>query len=287
MNTIAYTYSIVRYVHSPATGERLNVGVILCAAEADFIGGQFDYNYERLSKAFAGFDGTHYRRVLRQLQTALENLKLQPQGTLITINDKITDARQLGRMLIPDNDLSFEVGQMLAGVTDNPMAELCHIFGRLVLEQYATHRAEHRTDEYVWHNSYRPAFAKRKLTSYLQPKSFVAEDYRLEFEHSFKNDKWHIVQPATMDYARSSSLQEKATKMLGQATALHGHPDLAKVYLLLGAPQPEHRKEYIKAMNLLHKMPIEHQLIEEDEAEQFAEELAAYIHEHGVEGPLP
>jgi hypothetical protein len=115
----------------------------------------------------------------------------------------------------------------------------------------------------------------------------VAEDYRLEFEHSFKNDKWHIVQPATMDYARSSSLQEKATKMLGQATALHGHPDLAKVYLLLGAPQPEHRKEYIKAMNLLHKMPIEHQLIEEDEAEQFAEELAAYIHEHGVEGPLP
>lgn len=283
---IAYTYSIIRYVHNPAAGERLNIGVILCAPDADFIGGQFDYHHERLSKAFANFDGAHYRRVLRQLQSALAQLRLQPRGTLIVINHKISDVEQLARHLMPDNDLSFEKGEMLAGITDNPEVELKYIFERLVMEQYSTHKTAHRTDENVWDNSYRRALAQRKVTSYLQPKSFVTEDYRLEYEHSFKNDKWHIVQPATMDYAKNTSLQEKATRILGQAAALEGHPELAKIYLLLGSAQPEHQKEYVKAKNLLHRMPVKHELIEENEAEQFAEELASFIKEHEVEKPL-
>jgi hypothetical protein len=283
---ITYTYSIIRYVHNPVAGERLNIGVILCAPDANFIGGQFDYSYERLSKAFADFDGAHYRRVLRQLENALDRLKLQPQGTLIVINDIVNDTDQLARLLILDNDLSFENGEMLVGVTDNPCAELKHIFERLVTDQYFTQKTEHRTDESVWQHSYRPVLASKRVTTYLQPKAFISKYYRLEFEHSFKNDRWHVVQPATMDYARSTSLQEKATKLLGQATALHGHPDLAQIYLLLGTPQPEHRQEYIKAKNLLHKMPVKHKLVEEGEAEQFAQELAAFIHEHGVEKPL-
>ena len=286
MNTLAYTYSIVRYVHNPAAGERLNIGVILCAPDASFIGAQFDYRYERLSKAFADFDGTHYRRVLRQLETAIETMRLRSEGTLIQINEAITDTQQLGSFLLPDKDLSIELGPMLAGITTNAKTELNYIFERMIMEQYAVSRLEHRTDDIVWQSSYRPVLRKKSVTQYLQAKAFVADDYRLEFENSFKNEKWHVLQPVTMDYAKASSLQERAAKMLGNAAVLSGHPELGKLYLLLGAPHnSEHRAEYVKAKNLLHKMPIEHELVEENEAEQFAEELASYIREHRVEDP--
>jgi hypothetical protein len=86
-----------------------------------------------------------------------------------------------------------------------------------------------------------------------------------------------------MDFVKAESLQEKATKWLGNATALKGHPQLAKLYLLLGEPRLEsHRQAYDKAKNLLHKMEINHEIVEEREAEAFAHELAVFMKEHGI-----
>lgn len=281
MKTIGYTYSIIKYVHNPAAGEQLNIGVILCAPDASFVGGLWEQNYERLSKTFANFDGTHYRRVIRRLQTVLENLRLRSAVTLIKLHEDINDAAQLGRMLLPDSDLSFTAGPLLAGVTHDPQAELRHIFERLVTAQYLAQRVEHRSDDNVWQTIYRPLLAQNKVTEYLEAKEFTAEDYSLQWEHSFKNGKWHVLEPVTMDYARAGALQEKAAKLLGQATVIKGHPDLGKIYLLLGQPlNEEHFAEYAKAKNLLHKMPVPHQLVEEHEAAQFAADLAAYLREH-------
>ena len=55
------------------------------------------------------------------------------------------------------------------------------------------------------------------------------------------------------------------------------------MYLLLGKPVLEsHRRDYIRAKDYLSKMPIKPELIEEDQAEDFARALADYMREHGV-----
>jgi hypothetical protein len=86
-----------------------------------------------------------------------------------------------------------------------------------------------------------------------------------------------------LDYVRGESIQTKAARWLGNAVALEGHPELGKLYLLLGPPQlEENRASYVRAKNLLHKMPVEHELVEEKDADEFARGLADYLRAHGV-----
>ena len=58
-----------------------------------------------------------------------------------------------------------------------------------------------------------------------------------------------------------------------------------RLYLLLGPTHLEaNRAAYVKAKNLLHKIPVPHELIEEDAAEDFARELADYMRRYGIIG---
>ena len=51
--------------------------------------------------------------------------------------------------------------------------------------------------------------------------------------------------------------------------------------MLIGAPQNERLKSaFIKAQNIMHKMPCNHEFIKEDEAEAFAENLKKEIGAH-------
>lgn len=282
MQLTHYTYCVVRYVHDPAAGEMLNVGVLLCAPDVRFIGAKLDYHFERLSEAFADFRGDHYRRVLRQIEAAVSDLRNITEGGLFPFAEVPADSARLGVILIPDRDLSFQLGQMLAGVTADPEEELDSLFDRMVTSQYHRSRPDKRTDEEIW-SVYQKPLIERRVKKYLMPKRFETRDYDLRFEHTFKNDNWHVLQPASMDYARPENIQVKATRILGTATALRGNRELGKLYLLLGKPQERrHLVQYEKAKSLLHKMPIDHDIIEEDQAEDFANELASYMRRHGV-----
>jgi hypothetical protein len=56
---LAYTFSVVRCLHDPTVGKMLNIGVVLRATHTTYVGVKFDHHYERLSSAFANFDGDH------------------------------------------------------------------------------------------------------------------------------------------------------------------------------------------------------------------------------------
>ena len=131
MTTTPYTYSVIRYRHDPAAGETLNIGVILCAPEAMFFDVCFEYHYERLSEPFANFDGEHYRQTLRRFTTVLDDLRdrLSP-SVLFELVDPATDAAGVGRMIWPDRDLSFQLGPVLAGISDDPRGALDVLFHR-------------------------------------------------------------------------------------------------------------------------------------------------------------
>ncbi len=283
MSMIPYTYSVVRYVHDPAAGEQLNVGVILCAPSEHFFEAKFEYRFERLSEAFADFNGEHYRRVLKQIAAAIADLRERTQGGLFPLREPPADVTRLVSLLMPDGDLSIQFSLMLAGVTDNPEAELEDIFERMILSQYPRQRIDKRTDEEVWTSVYQRPLIQHRVKKYLQPKQFESSDYELRFDHAFKNNHWHVLHPTSMDYARPEGIQAKATRVLGKGTALSGNPELGTLYLLMGKPQErKYMTQYIKAKNLLHKMPIKHVIVEEDEAEDFAQELESYLREHGL-----
>jgi Protein of unknown function (DUF3037) len=280
MKKFGFTYCLVKYVHNPVAGEMLNIGVLLFSDEVQRIVGKFDIHFDRLSSAFANFDGDHYRFVVRNLEFSVSQLNDRFNPTLF--QNEFESIQGVLRSLVPDLGLSIQFGGVLAGLTMDLEEEAEHIFDRLITSQMPRKEKKSRTDEEVWIVYNRP-LAKGEVTKHLKPKHFTSNNYDLKFEHTFENEKHHILDPVTMDYSQPESIQNRAIKILGQSTTLEGNSEIGTLYLLLGAPKnPSHQNAYIRAKNLLTKIPLKKQLIEENEAEDFAKEITSYMKEHGV-----
>jgi len=121
------------------------------------------------------------------------------------------------------------------------------------------------------------AFGRSKQTKIVTP------NYDCKFPHAFKNGKWHLLQPITFDYRDPAYIQDKATKWLGRESVLREADEFGHIYMLLGAPPYyEHKDAYKKEKSILAKMSVDHRIVEEDEAEDFAQYLQEYMQEHGV-----
>jgi hypothetical protein len=271
-------------VHNPAIGEMLNVGVLMYAPSLGFIRAKFNHYYERLSNAFAGFDGDHYRQTIQNIEYAVEKLQTRHGSPmLIVVDPKLESVKDVADRIMPDKALSIQFGPMLAGVTDDLEMELDHIFSQAIISQYPATHKRRRDDDDVWQVYKKPLLEKR-IARFLEPKDFVTrEGFEFKFNHAFKNEKWHVLKPVNMDYANSHSIQDKATKVLGEATALNGTPELSTYYILLGEPRERsHKSAYSKAKDLLHRIPLKNEIIEEDGAEHFADYLSEYMKKHGI-----
>ena len=282
MNGISYTYSVVRYLHDPATGETLNIGVVLWAPSVRYLAARFEHRYERLSNTFVDFKGEHYKRSLRQFETALANLSENLVPTLLPLAVQPETVAGFIAQIWPDEGLSFISGPVLAGITDDPTQALSEIFDRMVASQYSVHQPEKRTDEEVWSVYSRPLL-QTPVHKKLRPWTLQTDEVTLKFDHAFKNDNWRVLQAVSLDYVKAETIQRRAMNMLGTAAAVEGHPELSKLYILLGRPLIEsHQRAYAKAKDILHKIKIDKQLVEEDEAEDFARHLRDYMKAHGL-----
>jgi hypothetical protein len=135
MSAIPYTYCVIRYVHDPAVGETLNVGVVLYAPSVPYVGACLDYHYERLSHAFAEFDGDHYRKTVRQYETAIGRFRHNWAGALPGLLNLPSDVGGVGALIWPDAGVSFRFGPILAGLSEDLDEALSSLFIRKVTSQ--------------------------------------------------------------------------------------------------------------------------------------------------------
>ena len=135
--TIPYTFRVIRYVHDPSVGEMLNIGVLLYAPDAAYLGFKFvsEPLSSRLSNTFVNFDGENFRRYISRMEFALQRVgeSVQP-GLGLCEPPRTLDA--ITRLVFLDTEGSFQPGPVLAGITDDPAAELEIIFERMVTSQY-------------------------------------------------------------------------------------------------------------------------------------------------------
>jgi len=280
MSRFTFEYCLVKYVHDPSAGEMLNIGVLAFSEATKEIVGKFEIRYDRLSSAFKNFNGDHYRFVVRNLEHTISQVNERIKQSLFPSEFKRIE--QVFRSIVPDSGLSIQFGSGLAGITADLEEEAERIFYRLITSQAPQKEKKSRSDDEVW-TVYNKSLSRHKITKYLKPKHFSSENYDFKFDHTFKNEKHHVLNPVNMDYANSKSMQVKAIKLLGQSFSLSENPDIGKLYLLLGAPgESSHNKAYVKAKNLLSKIPIKKEMIEENDAEDFADHLSDVMKNHGV-----
>jgi hypothetical protein len=274
-----YSFSVLRYIHDPVTQEFVNIGVAVYSQQAGFLRALCTTHYTRITHLFTKIDGNRFRQLTRCIQDQINSLGENCVGAL-PFEPERTIEHLLARVLpVDDSSIQFSrpVGVGLAHDLEKTLADL---FGRYV-ERYAVQPgATRRDDEDIW-RVFREPLERRLITSHLTKKRIVASSYDYEFERAWKNGVWHVYEPVSFDMADASSILEKANRWVGRATSLYDSSEQFKIHLLLGEPQDQRlQATFVKAQNLLDKMPGQKEFIRESEAEAFAEELEIEVRAH-------
>jgi hypothetical protein len=277
---VSYTFSVLRYVHDPVTTEYVNIGVALYAPDAKYASAICTPFYARLSKVFDRIDGDHFRQVTRYLQNRIEEIGDRLKSEL-PFPETVRSIDSLLAQVLPPDDSAIQFSPPGAGFTADPEKTLSNLYQRYV--EYYTSRPLYpsRDDEEVWRVFKKP-LEEHHLIQFLKPKRIVAPDYDYEFKRARKNEVWHTYEPVSFDLMEQTSIVDKANTWVGRITSLSQSHEKFKPHLLLGEPrEPKLRTAFVKAQNILHRMPCMHEFVREVEAEDFARHMEAEIERHG------
>lgn len=277
-----FTFTVLRYVHDIATGEFVNMGVALYAPEAKYVSAICSPRYGRLSKMFLDVNGDHLRSVMRYIQSRFEDHSLKLKNEL-AFDGQPKSIMEIAVAILPKDDSSLQWSEPNGGISEDPAATLEQLYTRLVERYEQRTQLPSREDDDIW-RVFRKELETKQVLARLQPKKIIAKDYDYEFQHAWRNGTWNMYQPVSLDLVEAESILDKANRWLGRATNLKDSNEKFRLYMLVGEPRIEKLKPvYIKALNILHKMPVETDFVKEHEAAKFSQELAGEMAKHPVQ----
>lgn len=277
-NRISYTYSVLRYVHDVTSGEFVNVGVALYAPQARYLSAICRTTYGRINKVFPGLNAEHFKGLMRHIQNSFE-----AQGERLTNELPLaapSSVMEIAQSVLPKDDSSLQWSAAGSGRTDDPAQALEKLFNRMVMRYEERQTSSSRTDDDVWRH-FKRDLEERQILQHFQPKTIAVQDDEVEFQHSWKNGKWHCLEAVSFDLAAADSIRDKAHRWLGQLASVQGADDPFKVYLLVGAPQQEDlQPAFQSAMSILRKIPGDKEIVLEHDALGLAARIAGEVAEH-------
>ena len=281
MTTHTYTYSVLRYVHDVATGEFVNVGVAMHSAGARYASALCRTTYARISGVFPGFNAEHFKSLMRHIQSSFEEygqrlaheLPFETPATIVNIAEAI----------LPRDDSSLQWSDVGSGKTKDLSKALEELYERMVMRYDEKPVQSVRSDDDVWRH-FKHDLESRRVLQHFKPKKIAVKDDEVEFQHSWKNGKWHCLEAISFDLMGADSIKDKAHRWLGQLASVNGSDEDFKVYLLVGAPQDEKlRGAFQRAVSILKKIPTEKEIVLERDATRFAAQIAREVEQHADE----
>jgi hypothetical protein len=280
---VAYSFSVLRYVHDPVTQEFINIGVVVFSPEVPYLRAICTTSYGRITSMFQRIDGARFRQISRYIQDQICAAE-SDYNSALPFETAPTIEYLLAKVL-PRDDSAFQFSKAGVGLSADLDRTVHHLFHRHVEQYTASGDSPRRTDEDIW-RVFREPLDRVLVTPRLKPKRIVAPSYEYEFERSWKNEVWHVYEPVSFDMVEAASMLDKANRWVGRATSLMDSPDPFRIHMLLGEPADDRLKAtFVKAQNILNKMPGRKDFIRESEAEAFAQELSREVQSHPDEEP--
>jgi len=279
---IPFQFAVLRYIHDSFTGEFLNVGVAFYCQNPAFFKVRLLQKYSRITNAFPLADGEFYRRYISSLQTKFDRVTEKVNSKQTTLEPWLPDRiEELLNQVLPPDDSSIQFGELQGGMTDDLEATYEGVYKRLVETHLPREENESRNEAEVW-SVFSKLLREQNVTRHLRSTVIRTEKEDFEFEHAWKNGHWKALEPLSFDLVNPGTIRSKALRYFGQNVVLQGSREINMLYYLLGKPHRDDSavlKAYAKAKDLLgtgeHAKKI--QLIEENEAEDFAREIAPKI----------
>ncbi|MFL6192911.1 MAG: DUF3037 domain-containing protein [Thermoanaerobaculia bacterium] len=272
---ISYTYTVLRYVHDVVTGEFVNLGVILSAPAAGFLGCSVTSSVSRTKKFFGSVDSDYLRDLLRHVERSVNRMSRDILASPLLSNDK-DDALTYAERVIPRDDSALQLSPVGGGISDDPQRALGRLFDRYVNRYRAASPKNTRLDQEVL-SVFRRPLEELNLVAHVQPKLIESPDYQHEFPLAWKNGVWNTCDAVSFDLSEPGDIIEKANKWMGRAINLSESPEPFRLILLLGEPRkPELNKVVATAEHIIKKAQsmLEIVTVREREAQKLAEMVA-------------
>ncbi len=278
---VGYSFSVLRYIHDPVTQEFINIGVAVFSPDAKYLRAMCTTSYGRITHMFQKIEGQRFRQISRYIQEQICAAGHDYESALPF--EGTTTIEKLLVKILPPDDSAIQFSKAGVGLSGDLEKTLRELFERHVELYAASSESPRRSDEDVW-RVFRGPLDRALVTPRLKPKRIVAPSYEYEFEHSWKNEIWHLYEPVSFDMVEAASMLDKANRWVGRTTSLLESSEPFRIHMLLGEPEDERLSStFVKAQNILNKMPGRKEFIRESDAEAFAEELAREVNGHPEE----
>jgi hypothetical protein len=274
-----FTYSILRYHHSLAAGESMNVA-LLFAFENDERFYLIPGNTRRVSAAYPEFDPGLFSIVLKHINYMIASrikAGLFPEENVLTGNTL--------NYLLPEDSSSFQFSAVFTVVNvfatvNEAIRDLC----RILLPDYNLAKEDRRHDEAFLLKKYTDEVGRRNINVNLR----LRRDYpvhikgvKLNFEYSWKNGTTHLVKPLSFDLKGASDIVYKSVAWFGYFDLLadYAHRQEYNFDLLVAKPQDIKLQEpYEEAIFNLNRTKAPKSIITEEGLEAYSEETANILH---------
>jgi Protein of unknown function (DUF3037) len=274
-----YTYTVLRYVHDVNTGEFVNVGVVVHAPDARFVGAKLRHTHGRLSAMFPDLDRDAFRSSMRVIERALKSVAVDyAKGDLFRFE---SDAAGIARSVLPADDSALQWSPVGSGLASNFEQLLDRLFERLVAGFDDKPERNKRSDDDVW-RPVRDKLDVAKIGVTLSETVIRGEVDELQFKHAWKNGVWHCYEAVSFDLADADGIKNKARRWMGHLASVRDVAGQFKPYFIVGAPHDQAlMPAFEDALAILRKSPVPTEVFNESEADELVARIEAEVQAHG------
>ncbi|MGN7884924.1 DUF3037 domain-containing protein [Dyadobacter sp. 22481] len=272
-----YQYQIIRYLHDRATGEFINVGVIVYSAEYQYLNCKIISKYGRITSFFPGADGRAILKALRHFEKEIIRAK-QLFSELLPISE---DLAELTRKILPDDDSSLTLTEVKKGIDLDFNKSLTDLY-RLLVTKWQNETDESATsDADVWKKKYKKYFDEYGITAKLTEHEVETKYDSFQFDKAWKNEIWHCYMPVSFDLQNVENIRSKVYKWAGKLAELATASEKIDITLLTSTPK-KHKElnGFIQDKLTLNSAGISVKLVSETDAERFVRRLFKEMDEH-------
>jgi hypothetical protein len=274
-----YQYQIVRYVHDRVTSEFVNVGIVLYQPDTKYLASKFISKYSRISKFFSGVRGTHIIATLKAFKARVKEIGETSNELFFNFDD----ISQITNAILPKDDSSLECSEIFWGIDLDMDRAVTDLFDRIIDKYIQEHDPEALHDSDVWKNVYKEYFDKYNLTKKLTPHLVKTENDTIEFDKAWRNGELHCYHPLSFDLTKEDAIKNKIYKWSGIINELEKSEEPIRLFLLTVGPRrfKSLNKLITTTFNNRASEKIEVSVVNQNRAEEFAQEVQKEMLEHG------
>jgi hypothetical protein len=278
-----YEYCLIRYMHDPAGGEFVNVGVVLYDTDLGKAYVRMNERYARLTDFFPDVDGVKYRSMARHVYQAFVEADTRMQ-TGHLFRDRPASVLELVDEVLGNRTYSaFQVSEPRSGIAPDAGVQIASIFEEFVLQNEEPTKREKREESAmrtdVDHQLRRWGMTGRVRQSYV----LSSRHYRQTFHVAWRGATPRVLEPITFDLQDAENMADKANRWSGRLYNLAKGGKRFEFFALVAPPADNQlRSGYEDAVALLRDAKNVGEIYEDTDqgAERVLALLKADLEEH-------